>query len=254
MKAFLKKEWMEWTRTGRTLILLLVFVVFGIMNPAFAKLTPWLVEVMSESLADAGFVTTAVQVDAMTSWAQFYKNIPVALIVFVLVISGSFTLEYEKGTLIPVITKGLSRQKVLAAKAVFLYASWTVLYVICFGITYGYNAFFWDNGIAGNLFFAAVCTWLFGVWVVALMILFSSVSKSGVQVLLGTGGIAFGIYLLAMFPKLDAFLPAKLMNGMSLLQKTGVPEDYYGSMGIAGISVLLCMVLAVLSFNRRQLT
>ena len=131
MKAFLKKEWMEWIRTGRFLILLLVFGVFGIMNPAIAKLTPWLVETLSESLAESGLVTTAVTVDAMTSWVQFYKNIPMGLIAFILVCGGVFTAEYEKGTLVPAVTKGLSRRKILAAKAVFLYGVWTVLYFLC---------------------------------------------------------------------------------------------------------------------------
>lgn len=253
MNAFLKKEWMEWGRTGRSLVLLLVFVLFGIMNPAIAKLTPWLMETMSESLAEAGFVAAAVSVDAMTSWVQFYKNIPIGLIVFVLVSSGNFTAEYEKGTLIPVVTRGLARWKILAAKSVFLYGAWTVLYITCFGITYGYNAYFWDNGIAGNLFFAAACTWLFGVWVIALLILFSAVSKTGSQVLLGTGGVALGVYLLDMFPKLDAFLPARLMKGLELMQRSGSPEDYYASMAAAGITILLCMGGAVLSFGRKQL-
>ncbi len=253
MKAFLKKEWMEWWRTGRFMVLLLIFVLFGIMNPAMAKLTPWLMETMSESLADAGFVTTAVSVDAMTSWVQFYKNIPVALIVFVLISSGNFTAEYEKGTLIPVVTRGLARWKILAAKAVFLLGVWTALYVICFGITYGYNAYFWDNGIAGNLFFAVACTWLFGVWAAALLIFFSAVSKSSSQVLLGTGGTALGVYLLSMFPKLDAFLPARLLRGMELLQRVKSPEDYYANIAVVGLMVLLCMVLSVGCFNRKQL-
>lgn len=253
MKAFLKKEWMEWSRTGRMLILLLVFVLFGIMNPAIAKLTPWLMETMSESLADAGFVTTAVSVDAMTSWTQFYKNIPIGLIIFILLGSGSFTAEYEKGTLIPVVTKGLARRKILAAKAAILYGSWTALYAICFGITYGYNAYFWDNGIAGHLFFAAACTWLFGIWAVALLIFFSSVSTSSPQVLLGTGGAILGVYLMDMFPKLDRFLPAKLMNGMGLLQRAAEPNDYYAGMAAAGIVVLLCMAFALVCFDRKQL-
>ena len=68
MKAFLKKEWMEWIRTGRALVLVTVFVILGIMNPAFAKLTPWLMEMMSDSLSGAGLITTDVQIDAMTSW------------------------------------------------------------------------------------------------------------------------------------------------------------------------------------------
>ena len=50
MRAFLKKEWMEAVRTGRLGILLLVFVLFGIMNPAMAKLTPWMMELMADSL------------------------------------------------------------------------------------------------------------------------------------------------------------------------------------------------------------
>ena len=40
--AFIKKEWMEQVRSGRLLILLILFTLFGIMNPAIAKLTPWM--------------------------------------------------------------------------------------------------------------------------------------------------------------------------------------------------------------------
>lgn len=253
MKAFLKKEWMEWSRTGRFLILLLVFALFGIMNPALAKLTPWLMETMSESLADTGLVITEVYVDAMTSWVQFYKNIPMALIIFILLCSGNFTAEYEKGTLIPVVTKGLSRRKIVAAKALFLYGSWTVLYFLCVGITYGYNAYFWDNSIAGNLLFAVVCAWLFGMWVIALLIFFSTAGKSSPQVLLGTGGVAFGFYLLGMFPKLSAFLPTRLLEGQSLLQRMSGQKDYYNGIAAAGMMILLCMVLSVVCFDRKQL-
>ena len=123
MKAFLKKEWMEMTRTGRMWILVLIFVLFGIMNPAMAKLTPWMMEMMSDSLADAGFLLTEIQVDVFDSWIQFYKNIPMGLIIFVLMCSGIFTAEYQKGTLIPVVTKGLSRRKILAAKTVVLFVT-----------------------------------------------------------------------------------------------------------------------------------
>ena len=87
MKAFLKKEWMEWLRTGRLMVLLMVFVLLGIMSPALAKLTPWLMETLSDSMAGTGIVTTEITVDAMVSWAQFYKNIPMGLVIFVLLCS-----------------------------------------------------------------------------------------------------------------------------------------------------------------------
>ena len=41
--AFLKKELFELSRSGKLIIFGFVFVLFGIMNPAIAKLTPWTV-------------------------------------------------------------------------------------------------------------------------------------------------------------------------------------------------------------------
>ena len=72
--AFMKKEFAEQLRSGRLMILGLLFVLFGIMNPAIAKLTPWLLETMADSLAESGMIITDVKVSAMDSWVQFYKN------------------------------------------------------------------------------------------------------------------------------------------------------------------------------------
>ena len=87
LSAFLRKEGMELIRTGKIWILLIIFILFGIMNPAIAKLTPWMVETMSDSLAESGMVLTEVKVNAMTSWNQFYKNISMALIIFALMLT-----------------------------------------------------------------------------------------------------------------------------------------------------------------------
>ena len=114
--AFMKKEFLESARTGKLLILSVLFLLFGIMNPATAKLTPWMMELMSESLAETGLIVSSVSVDALTSWAQFHKNVPVALIIFLLMFCGSFAGEYQKGTLIPILTKGMKRRVIVAAK------------------------------------------------------------------------------------------------------------------------------------------
>ena len=140
--AFMKKECLETVRTGKIIMLILLFVLFGIMNPAIAKLTPWMMEMMSDTIAESGLVVTDVQVDAMTSWTQFFKNIPVALIAFVLIFSDIFTKEYRTGTLLLVLTKGLSRYKVVLSKTLLLLLLWTAGYGLCFAITYGYNAYF----------------------------------------------------------------------------------------------------------------
>lgn len=253
MIAFMKKEWMENTRTGRIWILLILFGLFGVMNPAIAKLTPWMMDVLSESLESQGFVVTEVNVSAVDSWVQFFKNIPLALLIIVLLFSQTFTAEYQKGTLIPVVTKGLSRRSIVCAKTLVILAAWTVCYFLCYGITYAYNAYFWDNSVVSYPLFAALCYWLFGVWVLAFLVLFSASLSSNIQVLLGTGGVVLITYLLGLIPKLKEFIPTKLMDGMKILQGVTEPADCYAGIAVAGVIAVVCIVIAIMSFDGKQL-
>ncbi len=251
--AFMKKEYLEAARTGKIVILLLLFVLFGIMSPAIAKLTPWMMETLSDSMAESGLIVTNIQVDALTSWTQFFKNIPIALIAFVLIFSDIFTKEYKSGTLLLVLTKGLSRYKVVLAKTALLLSLWTVGYGICFGITYGYNAYFWDNSIINNLLFSVTIWWLFGVWVICLIVLFSSLLQNNAGVILCVGGTVLLAYLLSIIPKVKAYSPTVLINTNSIL--TGVEEiDAYVKAIV--ITVFLCIVCVAVSIpivNKRQL-
>ena len=52
LAAFTKKEFLELFRTGRFVVCAVCFACFGIMNPAMAKLTPWMMEMMADQLAD----------------------------------------------------------------------------------------------------------------------------------------------------------------------------------------------------------
>lgn len=130
----MKKEYLEAARTGKIMILILLFVIFGIMNPAIAKLTPWMMEMLSNSMEESGLIVTNVQVNVLTSWTQFFKNIPIAMIAFALIFSNIFTKEYESGTLLLVLAKGLPRYKVVLVKLMLLLSLWTVGYGICFAI------------------------------------------------------------------------------------------------------------------------
>ncbi len=250
--AFLKKEYLETARTGKLMILVLLFALFGVMNPAIAKLTPWMMEMFSDSLAESGLTVTNVQVDAFASWTQFFKNIPIALIVFVLIFSDCFTKEYKSGTLLLALTKGLSRYKVVLAKTVLLLSLWTLGYGFCFAITYGYTAYFWDNSIADHLLFAAVMWWLFGVWIISLIVLFSSLLQNNTSVTLCTGGIAVFAYLLSVIPKAKEYSPALLMNTNSLLSGAEETAAYMEAIVLAAVSAVIFITISVLNMNKRQ--
>ena len=253
MIAFWKKEWLEQLRSGKLIILGILFVLFGIMNPAVAKLTPWLLETMADSLAQGGMTITVGEVTAMDSWVQFFKNIPMALIVFILMESSIFTKEYQTGTLLLSLTKGLARWKVLVAKALMLTLLWTLGYWLCFGITYGYNAYFWDNSIAQNLLFSAVCWWIFGLWVISLTVLFSVLAKENPVVLVGTGGVVFASTLLSLLPKLQKFLPTQLSDGNSLIYGLAETDKYTPALLIAAGMTVICFAISIPIFNKKQL-
>lgn len=251
--AFIKKEYMEHLRSGRLLILIALFFLFGIMNPAVAKLTPWLLEVMADSLAESGMIVTDVKVSAMDSWVQFFKNMPMGLIAFVLLEGGILTGECASGTLVLSLTKGLQRYKVIFSKSIVLISLWSVCYWLCFIVTYGYNAYFWDNTIAKNLIFSTFCWWVFGLFVMALIILFSAISKSNTGVLGGTGIVVLGCYLLALLPKCTQYMPTFLADGNSLIHGVKTPGEYTITLIVVATAVLVCLLSAVPVFNKRQL-
>lgn len=224
--AYIKKECMEMLRTGKFYLVMILFVLFGIMSPALAKLTPWLMEQMSETLEESGMVVSAVAVDALTSWTQFYKNIPMALLVFVLVFAGILAGEYQKGTLVLSVSKGASRTAVLAAKTVTLLGVWTLGFTVCYGITIFYTEFYWDNSIVQNCLYGAFCYWLFGVNVLAFLVLVSTIAETVSMVLLGTAAYVGAQFLLMLFPKAERFLPIKLTEGMTLAAGGSQAEEY----------------------------
>lgn len=253
MNAFLKKEFTEWLRTGRMLILGCIFVLLGIMAPAFAKLTPWLIEMMAQQLAETGLTVAEITVNALTSWEQFFKNLPIALIAYVLLCGGIFTDEYRRGTLIPVVTRGLTQRGAAMAKFRVMTLMWTGGYFICFGVTFIYTSVYWDNSVAANLMPAVLCAWLFGILTASLITFFSALSDSSSGVLLGAGGSVAVMSLLSMLPQTAKYLPTRLLSGMSLLTGASAPKSFSPAVIVSLALILLCTALSALLFNRRQM-
>ena len=251
--AFFKKEMLESVRSGKLLILGVIFLAVGIMNPAIAKLTPWLFEMLAEELAESGMVVSATEVDALTSWTQFFKNIPMAFIAFIFIYGGIFTKEYDSGTLVLILTKGLARYKIVLAKSVVMLLNWSACYWFCFGVTYAYNAYYWDNSVAVGLMPAVLNWWIFGIFVIALTVLFSTLTKGYGGVLLGTGVVVFGSYMLSIIPKISDYVPTALMNSGELLIGAENADEYVFATVIAIAISVLCIVLSIPVLNKKQI-
>ena len=251
--ALIKKELTEQVRSAKLWIVLGVFAFFGVLNPGLTYITPILFETMQDVLAESGMNITVIDVNALDSWAEFFSNISMALIVFGTVYGSIFTREFRTGTLVLSLTKGLKRYKVIISKSIILAAVWTVAYWLCFAVSYIFTEIFWDNSITQHLGLAAFCWWLYGILIVALITLFSTVFSSFGGVILGVGGVIFTESLISIIPKAIEYLPTNLMGGASLVYGMSEPKDYVASIIISIVVIIAAFAASVPLFNKKQI-
>lgn len=251
--SFMKKEAVEHIRNGKLTVIGLLFILIGIMNPAFAKLTPWMLETMSSSLQSSGIVVGEVTVSAYDSWMQFFKNIPMALIAFVIFEGGILTKEYDSTALVLTLTRGLERYKVVLSKALIMILLWTGAYFACFFVTYGYTVYFWDDLVGSHLGFAILGWWALGLFSIMLILLFSAILRTASSVLLSVLSV-FGLtYFLGMFSKIAKFSPAYLMKTTPLLYGTDGADSYFISLSVTLVLSFVCFALSIVIFNKKQI-
>ncbi len=250
--AFTKKEFCEHARTYKLLILGLVFLLFGLMNPLTAKFTPDLLS----ALAPEGLQITVPEPTALDSWAQFFKNLSqLGLIVLVVLFSGLLATEFAKGTLVQMLTKGLSRTAVLLAKWTGVAVLWTGAYGLCFAVTGLYTLYFWPDGVEpGRLLCAAAGLWLFGLLLLSALVLGGVLWKTHAGSLLFVGGFVALLFVLHLIPALRQGNPVMLASDNTALVQGGADIlDFVLPAGVAvGLSVLF-VAGACAVFRRKQL-
>ena len=251
--ALTKNEFLALVRTGKITVLLIVFSIFGILNPALAKLTPWMLSLMSESFANQGISIGVIAVNALTAWTQYFKNLFMEYVILLALFGGIFASEYQSGTLVNILTKGLPRWKVALSKWLVVFVCWSVCSWLTFGITFGYSAYFWDNAIVSHLLLAACCAYLLGVWLFSLEVAFASAFSSGMNALLCTGAVYAFLFALSLLPSCAPWLPVRLNDAFSLLTGDLVPADFTRAILATAGLCLANLALCVAGFQRKQL-
>ena len=253
LTLLLKKELLELVRTKKAMVLLIVFSIFGILNPALAKLTPWMLQLMGESLAEQGITIGAISVTAITAWTQYFKNLMMEHILMLAVFSGIFAQECQSGTLINLLTKGVSRGKVALSKLLAVLLSWSVCYWLTFSITLGYAAYFWGDALLPGTWLAVISAYVLGIWLLTLEMAFASALSSGMAALLCTGGVFALVSALSMLPALAQYLPARLSEGLSLLTGDLTRGDFLPALFLALALSCVQSVLCILGIRKKQI-
>lgn len=249
--AFLKKEIFEYTKTYKLFIMLMVFAVFGITNPLMTKLMPDILE----SLMTGDVIITLPEPTAYDAWTQFFKNATqMGLIVMAILFSGVLSSELSKGTLINMLTKGLSRTSVILSKYTCMVLVWTVSIALCFGLTYVYTVFLFPQDEISNLLFSVFCLWLFGLFLLAAMLFSSALSKSNYGCLLITGIVVVACMIVNVIPAAHKYNPISLStDNMGLLMKSVEVSSLNNAILISCLFSMIFVLLSVLIFRKKQL-
>lgn len=247
--AFLKKEWMESVRSYRLLILGIAFLFFGITSSLMAKLLPEIIGSMDMQ----GMELIIPDPTAMDAYTQFYKNTTqMGSIVMLLVFSGVLSAELSKGTLINVLTKGLSRTSVVLAKYTMMAMLWTIVYSGAASINYGYTKFLFPEDTLPHIFYAYVTFWVFGLFLLALLLLGSALFSGSYSGLIFTVAVVIVLMLIGMVPKLSDYNPLTLASvNTSLLDGSVKIGDTRSTMAITIGGTVAAVLGTVIRFRKR---
>lgn len=249
--SFIKKEFLEYSRTYKVLILGMVFFIFGVMGPITAKMMPDLMA----SFMPKGATLNLPEPSAIDAWAQFFKNIPqMGLFVLVILFGGILSSEISKGTLVIVLTKGLSRNTVIASKFTAMVCMWTFGYLIAALTSLGYTLYLFPNSTVHHTFFALFLLWVFGVFIVSALLFSASATKNIYGTLIGTGLMVAIMTLLNIIPTIQKYVPLHLAGkNLLLMSNKMVVNDFIPALCVTLVGTLLFLTGAILLFRKRQL-
>lgn len=247
--AFVKKEFMENMKNYRFPVLFAVFLIFGVMSAFLAKYTP---EILSALAADMKMTSEPVALDA---WKQFYKNISgVGFSAFIILFGSCLANEYSKGTLVLMVTKGLSRKAVILAKYTVAAVLMTISYWSGYVAAYGYTAFLWNDTNLSNVALAAFLLWIAGFLYLSILMVGCVLFRQAFTSILFTGGIVALISLLGMVEPIAKFTPFILTSkNAELISGEAISAEFMMPAFVSVVLSVFGFLAAIRLFDKKQL-
>ncbi|SHI58231.1 ABC-2 type transport system permease protein [Clostridium cavendishii DSM 21758] len=249
--AFTKKELIEQVRTYKLFIFLAVLFVFGMVSPLFAKIMPDIISSMNTQGVEIK-IPKPTYIDA---YAQFLKNIgQMGIFALLLIFSGLLSNDVTKGTLVNMVSKGLSRRVIILAKLSSAVLIWTLGYLIAIATNYIYTFYLFGEHSVNNLVLALFSLWLFGVFLISIIILGSTIVKGSYGGLILTAIIYGSLALINLFPKIIKFNPYTLTSkNMDLITDKMEIRDIKVTIITTVVLIVIALVASLKIFERNKL-
>ena len=249
--AFTKKEYMESIRTYRLFILIAVLLFFGILSPLTAVFLP---EILGSIDLGDGVTLTLPDPSAIDSWAQFFSNIgQMGMLAIIIIFSGLMGNELSEGTLVNLLTKGMKRHIVIISKFVYACFLWTIGYALCLAVCYAYTVYYWPSDSITNAAFAFSSLWVFGIFLIAIMIFGGTLFGNFYGSLLSCFGVIVVLALVNIAPAAQKYNPISLAGDtLTLLSGHNKTADFLPAMLISIGAVIVFIIMSIVIFNKKK--
>ena len=250
LSSYRKEIQFQW-RTKRFLIVVAIFLVFGMLSPLIAKFTPELISSLEETAAFADLIPEPSVVDSIN---QYVSNLTqFGFILVILLGMNAVAGEKEKGTAAMVLSKPIPRWSFILSK----YIAQGTVYLLAISLA-GLAAYYYTSYLFDGLHFSgfALANFLLYLWLMvfaAVSLLGSSIGKTTAA----AAGIAllFGIILLlsGAIPRYGSLFASGLTNWAtaSSLNIEGVANG--GALAMALGMILLMLVGAIASIEEQEI-
>lgn len=250
--SLLKKEAIEGARTKKIISTFILFLFIGLISPLTAKLTPMILQ----SIATGNIDINVAPPSEIDSWTQFLKNISqIGMFGLAIILSTQIANEFQKGTLINLLSKGLPRYQVVLSKIFYNFILWFIAYFCSFILTYFYTKYFFGISFPiRNILMAALLPFIFGLFLISLEILAGVISGNVIGTLILTSaGIVIQL-ILSIRDEIVKYMPIALIGKpVNLIKGIGY-DDYYVPIITGSILLILCIVISIAVINKKQIS
>jgi ABC-2 type transport system permease protein len=243
----LKQQW----RTRRALVMVAVFVLFGLASPLLAKFTPELLKSVPGAEQFANLVPEPTAADAV---GQYIKNLTqFGFILVILLGMGAVAGEKERGTAAIILSKPLPRWAFLLSKFVAQGVVYFVALLLGTLGAYYYTLVLFEPLALGPFLFGGMLLWLWALVFTAVTLLGSTVGKStgGAAGLALLGAVV--LLILGSIPPVGQFFPSALVGWAGQLGLPGEVPFNGTALSANGVLILVFLVTAVALFERQEI-
>jgi|WetSurSiteA1Bulk_404760.scaffolds.fasta_scaffold01459_6 ABC-2 type transport system permease protein len=245
-----RKEWMEYIRTYRLLIVAVVLIFFGLTSPLLAKFTPEIIAFIPGGTDISALIPPPTVWDAVT---QYVKNMTqFGILLALLLTMGVVAQEKDKGTAAMILVKPMRRGAFISAKFLALAVTFAICLIAAGLACYYYTLLLFEAMNIMHWLVLNALLFLYLMVYVSITLFCSTLTKSQAA----AGGVALGLLvvlgLVGAIPSLGKYLPGELISWSSRLMQ-GDTHNSWAALGVSVGLIAISLLASWLIFKKQEL-